>query len=158
VRSESTSGEDVTNQVVDLEARIRNETRVETELLDLLTQRKDAPLKDILELRSSLASVRQSIEQMVAQRDRLGRLVSLSSILVVIRATDEERKPAPAHPSRITSPRGSLGHVDGRPAILADTLANIVGLLIGGLLWWLLAGVCLFAIHRYRRRLAARCV
>jgi type II secretory pathway pseudopilin PulG len=92
IRSENTTGEDVTTQVVDLEARIRNEERIEKELLDLLEKRKDAPLKDILDLRTSLSSVRLTIEQLTGQRDRMSRLVSLASILVVIRAEPEPPK------------------------------------------------------------------
>ena len=159
VISENTTGEDVTNQVVDVEARLRNEQRVESELLDLLASRKDAPLNDILQLRNSLSSVRQSIEQLVAQRDRLGRLVSLSSILVVIRATPEEPKPAAAAPSITDYFVSRISDTwTGGLRFLADTLANLLGLLIGGMLWWLLAAVCIYTIFRYRRRLSARCV
>src|SRR5262249_9818313 len=44
VLSDATTGEDVTSQAVDLDARIRNEERVEAELLQLLEKRADAPL------------------------------------------------------------------------------------------------------------------
>ena len=95
VRAERTVGEDVTTQVVDLEARLRNEKRVEDELLDLMERRDDAPLKEILDLRDKLAQVRQAIERMTAQRERLGRLVSLATVLVLIRAEDA---PPPTRP------------------------------------------------------------
>lgn len=157
VKSENTSGEDVTTQVVDVEARLRNEQRVEAELLELLDKRTDAPLKDVLELRSSLSSVRQSIEQLTGQRERLGRLVSLASVLVVIRASDEPAKPAAASIADYFSSQIARAWSGGL-RFLADTLANLVGLFIGGLPWWLLAAAAAFAVHRYNRRLAARCV
>lgn len=44
VESENSTGDDVTAQAVDLDARLRNEKQVETELLRLLESRKDAQL------------------------------------------------------------------------------------------------------------------
>lgn len=157
VKSENTTGEDVTTQVVDVEARIRNEQRVEMELLELLEKRNDAPLKDVLELRSSLSSVRQSIEQLLGQRDRLGRLVSLASILVVIRAEPSEIKPLGS----------SIGdyftkNVDqawrGGVRYLSDTVAWLIAVAIGGIVWWTVLAIVIVSIVRWRRRLSARCV
>lgn len=159
VKSENTTGEDVTSQVVDLEARIRNEQRIEKELLELLDKRADAPLKDILELRNSLSTVRQSIEQYIAQRDRLGRLVSLASILVVIRA-EPEPAPEPKPAQSITAyfvKSISQTWQDGLRAA-SDSITWLIRILISGAMWWLLLAAILYSIHRYRRRLAARCV
>lgn len=156
VQSENTTGEDVTSQVVDLEARLRNEQRIEKELLELLDKRPDAPLKEILELRQSLSQVRQTIEQYIAQRDRLSRLVSLASILVVIRAQAQEEPPA----ASITSYFSSSIAQTWRSSLLAlaDSIAWLLSILIGGIIWWLLLLISILTILRYRRRLAARCV
>ncbi len=150
VRSENTGGEDVTAQVVDLEARLRNEQRVETELLTLLEKRTDAPLKEILELRSSIAGVRQTIEQLTAQRERLGHLVSLATVLVIIRPANA---PVPTQAGLWSHFVSALRHAvrDGTH-FLADTLAVLVSVLIGGLVWWLLAIVVIVAVRAYRRR------
>lgn len=158
VTSEQTTGEDVTSQVVDLEARLRNEQRIEKELLELLDKRADAPLKDILELRSSLSAVRQTIEQYIAQRDRLNHFVSLASILVVIRAEPETIKPEPSQSLTTYFVNGiSETWHDGLRS-LADSVSWLLSLLIRGTLFWLLLVAILVAILRYRRRLAARCV
>jgi hypothetical protein len=157
VRSENSGGEDVTAQVVDLDARIRNEQRVETELLQLLEKRADAPLKDILELRASLDNVRQSIESLIGQRERLGRLVDLATILVIIRPPAEEPAKPAAAPSLgdyfkanvATSWRHGL-------EFLTDTLANLLALLLGGLVWWLLLTGMVYAILRHRRAALAK--
>ncbi len=159
VKSENTTGEDVTSQVVDLEARLRNEQRIEQELLQLLDSRADAPLKDILELRNSLSTVRQSIEQYIAQRDRLGHLVSLASILVVIRAEPEaapEPKPAASIFTYFKHTIAEAWHNGLRAA--SDSMSWLVSFLVSGVLWWLLVAALLAAVLRYRRRLAARCV
>lgn len=133
VYSEVAGGEDVTTQVVDLEARLRNERRVEAELLELLENRTDAPLREVLELRQAIAGVRQSIESMAGQRERLARLVSLATVLVVIRAADA---PAPQTPGlgsyflelmRSATTRGAR--------TLIETFAGLIYLLIGGALW-----------------------
>jgi hypothetical protein len=150
VRSESTGGEDVTGQVVDLEARLRNEQRVETELLTLLEKRTDAPLKEILELRSSIGGVRQTIEQLTAQRERLGRLVSLATVLIIIRPANA---PVPTQAGLWSHFVSALHHAvrDGTH-FLADTVAVLVSVLIGGLVWWLLVIVVVVAVRAYRRR------
>lgn len=162
IGSENTTGEDVTTQVVDLEARIRNEQRIEKELLDLLEKRKDAPLKDILELRGTLSSVRQTIEQLTGQRDRMSRLVSLASILVVIRAEPEAPKPPePPKPAQTIGQYFRLQITetwhDGLRT-LTDTIAWLLGLIVSGLMWWMVLAMVILSIQRYRRRLSARCV
>jgi hypothetical protein len=152
VRSENITGEDVTSQAVDLDARLRNEQRVETELLTLLEKRTDAPLKEILELRDHISAVRSQIEQLTAQRDRLSRLVSLATILVLIRPTDA---PPPAavhdHIGKYFSDNIATAWTRGLH-LLADTLAEAVGLLIGGLIWWLLLLLAILFARRWLRR------
>lgn len=150
VRSEKITGEDVTGQVVDLEARLRNEKRVETELLSLLESRKDAPLKEILELRSSINNVRQTIEQLTAQRERLGRLVALATVLVIIRPVDA---PPPVEAGLWADFGNALRHaVSDGTRFLTRTLAGLVGVAIGGLIWWVLLIVVILALRTYWRR------
>lgn len=161
VVSETAGGEDVTEQMVDLEARIRNEQRVETELLALLESRKGEPLEGILKLRESIGNVRQNIERMTAQRERLSRLVSLATVLVIIRA---DASPAAV----IIPPQESLGEYFLRGLktaytrgirTLADSAAWLVQSLIGGLPWWLLLAAVILALRlawrRYQRAMAA---
>lgn len=160
VVSEKSSGDDVTEQAVDLEARLRNEQRVETELLGLLETRKGAPLKEILDMREQVARVRERIEQMTAQHERLGRSVSLATVLVILRPV------APADPAAQEAKHeaSTWEYFTQRMAVawqggtrsLADSAADIVRALVGGLVWWaLLAGVigaCLRMTREARRR------
>jgi hypothetical protein len=158
VKNENTTGEDVTAQAVDLESRIRNEQRVEQELLQLLEKRNDAPLKDILELRGSLASVRESIERLTGQREKLGRLVSLASVLVVIRTADAP--PPPPRKSGIGEYFSGAVASSWRSGLefLSNTVAAAIALVIGGLVWWVLLAALALGAFRWHRRLAARCV
>ncbi len=159
VKAENTTGEDVTAQVVDVESRIRNEQRVEQELLQLLDKRADAPLKDILELRGSLASVRESIERLIGQREKLGRLVSLASVLVVIRTADAPPPPPPQKSGMGEYfTKAVAGSWRSGLEFLADTVAAGVALVVGGLVWWLILAAAAVGVVRWTRRLSARCV
>ena len=81
--------------VVDLDARLRNERRVEQELLELLDSRDESPLEEILKLRGEIAKVRTQIERYTAQQDRLSRLVSLATVLIIIRPENIEQIEVP---------------------------------------------------------------
>jgi hypothetical protein len=155
VKSESSGGEDVTDQVVDLEARLRNEQKIEQELLKLVETRADAPLKEVLELRQSLASVRESIERLTGQRDRLSRLVSLASILVIIRSPDQ---PAAEPKADILSYFTDSVAKSWRRGLesLASSAAALVGIAVGGLIWWAILAIAIVALLRWRTRAIMR--
>ncbi len=147
IDSENATGDDVSAQVVDLDARLRNERTVECEVLKLLETRKDAQLKDILELRDKLSSIRATIEQLQGRRDTLGRHISLASILILIRP-DTSEKPV-AKPSSLFdgfSNEMSNAWSSGVNA-LTQTIAFLIRIAVGGLIWWLLL-LCAIAIAR----------
>ncbi len=139
VKSESASGDDVAEQVVDLDARLRNERRVEQEVLSLLDSRKDAPPKDVLDLRDKLAGLRQNIEQLQARKDNLARQVALATVLLIIRPVDA----LPEEPKSQLAPIGEYFSSSWRvrrsgSQNLADALAWLTRTLIGGLPLWIL--------------------
>jgi len=159
VIGESRTGEDVTTAVVDLEARIANEKRIEDELLRLLDTRRDAPLADVLEVRKELHEVRFSIERLEGQRQRLARLIDLATVLVIL------------HPEKDTATTvrsgDSIGkvlsdHVERslRSGLLAlvETVAWIVRVAIGGLIWWVLLAALIIAVRASRRTAERRAV
>lgn len=155
VTSENAGGEDVTDKVVDLEARIRNEQRVEGELLELLKKQSDAKLKDVLELRGEIGRVRERIEQLMGQREKLGRLTSLATVLVLIRADG-----AP-----VLAKTGSLGELFTKMVgdswqrgleTLIETVAFLVRVFVGGLVWWVLFAGAVFGAIVVRRSSARR--
>ncbi len=151
VTSESSGGEDVTNQVVDLEARLRNEQRVETELLGLMESRKDAPLKEILELRDSISKVRENIERMTAQRERLGRLVSLATVLVII--NPDSTKPAPLPEGMGTYFLKEVrGAWQASIELLVDSLGFLIRVFVGGAFFWLIGALVIIGVIAIRRR------
>lgn len=155
VIEERLGGEDVTDQIVDLDARLRNERRVEAELLALLDDRRGAPLKDLLEVRSALDASRERIERLVAQRDRLGRLVALATVVVLIRHADAGQVKVDLSPPDPTlGQRVERAWGDGTKA-LSRSIAWAVEVLVGGLLVWaivLVAAIGAWALHRRAQR------
>lgn len=145
VRSENAGGEDVTTQLVDLDARVRSERRVEAEPLELLETRANAPLKEVLELRRSLSEVRGSSEQLTGQRERLGRLVSLASVVVIIRPADAPTASQPGLGSSLHVVLSDALRNSGR--FLADSLALLASIVVGGSIWWVLLAAAALAIR-----------
>ncbi|HYF14135.1 MAG TPA: DUF4349 domain-containing protein [Phycisphaerales bacterium] len=158
VKAEQSNNEDVTAQVVDLEARIANERRTEAELLALFDTRKDAPLNEIMQLRDSIARVRDSIERLVAQQQKLSRLVALTTITVNISAPQEAAPPP--EPKRSSLGDFFFKRMDESWThsleALVDAAAFIVRAVIGGLPFWLAAGLLVVGARALWRRTAAR--
>lgn len=157
VTSESTGGEDVTDQLVDLDARLRNERRIEQELLTLLDTRKDAPLEDVLKVREHLGRIRESIERLGAQQAQLTNRVALATVTARLVAKSEP----------IARKEGLLDYLGSELAAawrwslraLIDTISFLLAIIVGGLIWWIILGAIALLIRRawrrHKRRLAA---
>lgn len=79
VTYERLSGEDITAQYFDLQARLRNQKRLEQRFLQIL-QQKTASLKDIVAVERELARVRETIESMEGQTRVWNHLVALATV------------------------------------------------------------------------------
>jgi hypothetical protein len=82
VLSEQISTYEVTMQLVDLEARLRNLRASEAALLELMT--RATTVSDVLAVQTQLTSVRSDIESYDAQRAALADQVAMTSISVTI--------------------------------------------------------------------------
>jgi Domain of unknown function (DUF4349) len=80
IAQRSITAEDVSSQLVDLEARVRNLRKSEEALLKLMD--RSGSIANILEVSRELSSVRQQIEQIDAQLKNLKNQVSYSTIEV----------------------------------------------------------------------------
>jgi hypothetical protein len=86
---EDTQGsEDVTDQLVDLDARLANARATEQRLADILRNRT-GKLSDVLEVEREIARVRLDIERMDAEKANMNRRVSYATITLTV---SEERK------------------------------------------------------------------
>jgi hypothetical protein len=79
VEQEQQGGEEVTSQVVDLDARLKNARETETQLMDILRSRT-GKVADVLEVEKEMARVRGEIETMQAEQKQLRERVDFGSI------------------------------------------------------------------------------
>ncbi len=85
--SEKTDSADVTGQLVDLDARIRNLKASETALVGYIE--RATKVDDILEIESRLSDVRGQIEQLTAQQASLADQVAYATLAVTFGVTDK---------------------------------------------------------------------
>jgi negative regulator of sigma E activity len=143
VESESQSGQDVTSQYVDLQARLANARNTEQRLTDLLRNRT-GKLSDVLEVEQELDRVRGEIEQMEAERKTMTNQVSFATLNATI-TEDYQAQLQVVPPS--TSTRLSNAAVEGYRG-MADGVVTLVLFLLSigpSLLLW---GAILFVPAR----------
>ncbi len=114
VESESQSGQDVTAQYVDLEARLSNARNTEQRLIDLLKQRT-GKLSDVLEVETELSRVREEVERMEGERRLLSKQVEYATLNATI--AEEFKAPAQALPDS-TGTRFRNAAVDGYQSVV----------------------------------------
>ena len=78
IQSRSLTAEDVTNQLVDYQAQLRNLQKTESTLLKIME--RSGSVGDVLKVAQELSNVRQSIEQISAQLKNLQNQVAYSII------------------------------------------------------------------------------
>lgn len=85
--------EDVTDRIIDLDARLRTLRATETELQALLEDSRASQhgLEDIMAVYRELTRIRSEIEQFLGQLESLEERVSLSTINLVLRPTEAAR-------------------------------------------------------------------
>lgn len=136
---ETQGGEDVTEHLIDLEARLANSRNTERRLNEVLKNRT-GDVSDILEVEREIARVRQDIEQATARQKRLEERVSFATITLVV----EERQAAlDAGPIPITAQLRNA-FVEGVQAAYESAVGIAVAairvgpflLLWTAVLWW----------------------
>jgi hypothetical protein len=139
VEAESQSGQDVTSQYVDLQARLSNARNTEQRLTALLRNRT-GKLSDVLEVEQELDRVRGEIEQMEAERKNMSNQVSYATLNATI-AEDYKAQLQVVPPS--TATRLSNAAVEGYRSMADGVVSLALFLLSTGpsLLLW---GVVLF--------------
>jgi hypothetical protein len=95
VKEEHMSSEEVTEQVVDVEARLKNARSTEQRLIDVLNNRT-GKVGDILQVEQEISRTRENIERMEAQRQNLMRRVERATVtLTLAEEFKAELLPAP---------------------------------------------------------------
>jgi hypothetical protein len=149
VEGESQGGEEVTQQYVDLQARLANSKHMEQRLTDILRQRT-GKLSDVLAVEVQIGRVRGEIERMQAEKKELAKQVQFGTL----NATMKEDYKAPmqmAPPS--TSNRFRNAAIDGYKSVVEGFVDVLLFLLSTGpsLLVW--AAILFFPIRWAWRKL-----
>lgn len=126
VEKESQNGEEVTQQYVDLEARLRNSRNTEQRLIELQRERT-GKLSDVLSVEMQISRVRGEIEQMEGQRKAMRNQVDYATLTLTI-SEDYKAELKVVPPSTGTLIRNAA--VDGYRSLIDGLL---------GLLLWLLS-------------------
>jgi hypothetical protein len=154
VESESQKGDEVSQQYVDLQARLTNARNTEQRLTDLLRQRTGR-LSDVLEVEQQIDSVRERIEQMDAEKKNLANQVAFATLTMKMR---EDYK---AHVQMVppsTSSRIRNAAVDGYETMVAGLIGIALLLASWGpslLLWSLILFFPVRSVWRKVRRIRA---
>lgn len=135
VESESQSGQDVTAQYVDLQARLGNARNTESRLTDLLRNRT-GKLSDVLAVEQELGRVRGEIEQMEAERKTMANQVNYATLGATI-TEDYKAELQVVPPSTFTrlgnaAVEGYRGMVDGVVGVAMFLLSIGPSLLLWG--------------------------
>lgn len=122
VEQESQGGEEVTQQYIDLNARLKNARTTEERLIDVLRERT-GKVKDVLAVEQEIARVRGEIEQMEAESKNLEHQVRYAALELRL---SEEYKAAleVAPPSTGTQLRNSL--VDGYRGVVDSAVGFLM--------------------------------
>jgi Domain of unknown function (DUF4349)/Putative zinc-finger len=152
VEKESRSNEEVSDQFVDLQARLRSARAAEQRLIELLGMRT-GKLSDVLEAERELARIRGEIESMQGQSTVLVHKVSYATVQVEL---SEEYRQVLGSVSPSTGTKIWNALVEGFSNLEAGAVALLIFLLSYGpsMLFWLTLVVVpsWFAWRRFTRR------
>lgn len=147
VSTESQGGEDVSDQHVDLAARLHNARESEERLLDILRTRT-GKVSDVLAVEEQISQTRGEIEQMEAQLANLDKRVTYASIKLEM--AEEYKAPTGANSSVALRLRNAV--VSGYRDAVDSLLALAVFLLSAGPILLLWAGLLFFPARAIWKR------
>jgi negative regulator of sigma E activity len=152
VEGESQNGEEVTEQYVDLQARITNARNTEAQLTDILRNRT-GKLSDVLTVEEEISRVRGEIERMEAERKNLAHLADFATVNTTL--TEEYEDQLQAVPvSTFTRIRNAA--VEGYTSVTEGVISVVLFLFAYGpsiLVWGALVFFPVRAVwRRWRRR------
>ena len=144
--------QDVTEEYVDVQARLKNFKEQEDKLNELLKEkRKEEKLEDIIKVSDRIAEVRRDVERVQGRLNYLSTMTTLATINLTLREIKDYKPPtAPTFWNRITSRFGTSWEA------LVDFCQELVLILVGLVPWLpvlIPAGFALaWGVGRYRRR------
>jgi hypothetical protein len=143
VTTDTVSGQDMTEEYVDLQSRERNLLAAEQSLLDLYDRAGD--VQDALSIQRELTVVRGEIEQVQGRRQYLKQSSDTSLISLSIRPVSSPPEPSPAWDPALVVARAWTASL----AVLQGLAAAVITTLVFG--WWIIPPLVLAAWALRRR-------
>ena len=137
VTTDTVSGQDVTEEYVDLQSRERNLLAAEQSLLDLYNRADD--VQDALSIQRELTAVRGQIEQVQGRMQYLKQSSDMSQISISIQPVTSPPKPPPAWDPALVVAKAWNASL----AVLQALSAAILSTLVFG--WWIIPPLVLGA-------------
>lgn len=140
--SRNQSASDVTEEFVDLDARIQNKKNLETRILELLEQRDDE-IKNVLSVERELNRVREEIERMEGRLRYLTNRTSLTTVDISIREEQDYVPPqTPTLSNRVstawsTSLTNCQRFLENLVVAIVANAIGFVAFLIGLVIAWI---------------------
>jgi hypothetical protein len=144
VESENSTAEDITEEYVDLEARLKNAKSSEARLLELYS--KAGKLSDVLAVEKELTRVRGDIESFEAKKKNWDILTAMVTIEITL------HEPSGGFPSghRFWSTiKGAFGK---SADVVADSLHALIVFVAGVLPWLAVFGPIVYLLVKWRRK------
>jgi Domain of unknown function (DUF4349) len=147
VQNRGLTAEDVTTQLVDSEARVRNLRKSEEMMLKIME--KSGSVGDVLKAAKELSNIRQSIEQIDAQLKSLRSQVAYSTITLTLEAAvSSTQSPEPSLGLRVQETWGKATHSVGK---LTFGLFDLGIWLLAYTPYFLVIGAGVYGFKRFKK-------
>lgn len=144
LEGESSTAEDITEQYVDMEARLNNARSSEARLLGLY--RQAGKLSDVLAVEKELTRVRGDIEAFEAQKKNWDILTEMVTIEISL------HEPSGGFPSAHRFWSTITGAFGKSVEVIADSLRALIVFVAGILPWLAVFGPIMYLIVKWRRK------
>jgi hypothetical protein len=140
IDGETTSSQDVTQEYVDAESRVRNLEATERSMAALLD--KATTMTEVIAIQDQVTRVRGEIETLKGRMNYLTNLAALSTITITLTpyVAPATREPEPVvveEPAKVTIPDAARAAWQASLAVLEQVAIVVVAVVVFG--WWLAA-------------------
>ena len=145
---QSITAEDVSTQLVDSQARLKNLRKTEATLLEIMG--RSGGVSDVLKVAQELSNVRNQVEQITAQLTALQNQVAYSSVQLNLVEVTASVRSQPAVGAQISNTWESATHSFGKFTV--DLLQLGIWLMVYSPYWLLLGAIATFGYTRFKSR------
>ncbi len=145
---QSITAEDVSTQLIDSQARLKNLRKTETTLLEIMG--RSGGVSDVLKVAQELSNVRNQVEQITAQLTALQNQVAYSSIQLNLVEVSVSGRSQPAVGAQLNNTWESATSSFGKFAV--DLLQLGIWLMVYSPYWLVLGAIATFGYTRFKAR------